>query len=72
MGRARERGAFQVPVYARPDDLITSIAETERARFNDRNTGFRDTPQGQVPYYTRDRDLERGTRRTRARAALSR
>ena len=31
-----------------------SIAETERARFNDRITGFRDTPQGQVPYYTRE------------------
>jgi membrane-bound lytic murein transglycosylase A len=52
---SRERGgAFQVPVYARPGDLVTSIAETERARFNDRSTGFRDTPQGQVPYYTRE------------------
>ncbi len=51
---SRERtGAFQVPVYARPADLITVIAETERARFNDRITGFRDTPQGRVPYYTR-------------------
>jgi membrane-bound lytic murein transglycosylase A len=51
---SRERtGAFQVPVYARPADLITVIAETERARFNDRITGFRDTAHGQVPYYTR-------------------
>ncbi len=30
-----------------------SIPETERARFNDRITGFRATPEGQVPYYTR-------------------
>lgn len=46
-------GAFQVPVYGRPSDLITIIPETDRARFNDRNTGFRVTPEGQVPYYTR-------------------
>ncbi len=43
-----------MPVYGRPADLITSIQETERARFNDRITGFRDTPDGQVPYYTRE------------------
>ncbi len=53
-GSREKGGAFQVPVYARPGDLVTSIGETERARFNDRNTGFRDTPQGQVPYYTRE------------------
>jgi membrane-bound lytic murein transglycosylase A len=51
---SRERsGAFMVPVYGRPDDLITLAPETERARFNDRITGMRQTPQGQVPYYTR-------------------
>jgi membrane-bound lytic murein transglycosylase A len=51
---SRERGgAFQVPVYGRPPDLITLIPETDRARFNDRITGFRVTPDGQVPYYTR-------------------
>ena len=49
---ARE-GPFQVPVYRRPPDLITLAPETERARFNDRITGFRQTAQGQVPYYTR-------------------
>ena len=53
-GSLERDGGFQVPVYARPDDLIMSIAETERARFNDRNTGFLATPQGQVPYYTRE------------------
>jgi membrane-bound lytic murein transglycosylase A len=44
---------FCVPVYGRPDDLITIAAETERARFNDRITGFRATPDGEMPYYTR-------------------
>ncbi len=52
-GSREKGGAFQVPVYGRPADLITIIPETERARFNDQNTGFRDTPEGQVPYYTR-------------------
>jgi membrane-bound lytic murein transglycosylase A len=46
-------GPFQVPVYRRPEDLITLAPETERARFNDRITGFRQTAEGQVPYYTR-------------------
>ena len=52
---ARERGgAFTVPVYGRPHDLITLAPETERARCNDRITGFRQTQEGQVPYYTRE------------------
>jgi membrane-bound lytic murein transglycosylase A len=46
-------GPFQVPVYRRPEDLITLAPETERARFNDRITGLRETADGQVPYYTR-------------------
>jgi membrane-bound lytic murein transglycosylase A len=46
-------GPFQVPVYRRPPDLITLAPETERARFNDRITGLRETADGQVPYYTR-------------------
>ncbi len=51
---ARTRGAqFCVPVYGRPDDLVTVASETERARFNDRVTGFRETAEGRVPYYTR-------------------
>jgi peptidoglycan lytic transglycosylase A len=52
-GSREKGGVFQVPVYGRPADLITVIPETERARFNDRITGFRTTPEGQVPYYTR-------------------
>jgi membrane-bound lytic murein transglycosylase A len=46
-------GPFQVPVYRRPDDLITVAPDTERARFNDRITGLRQTAAGLVPYYTR-------------------
>jgi len=44
---------FQVPVYSRPDDLITLAPDTDRARFKDRITGLRQTPQGQVAYFTR-------------------
>jgi membrane-bound lytic murein transglycosylase A len=46
-------GPFQVPVYRRPKDLITLAPETERARFNERITGLRQTAAGRVPYYTR-------------------
>jgi peptidoglycan lytic transglycosylase A len=52
-------GDFTVPVYSRPDDLITLGRETERARFNDRITGMRQTSQGQMPYYTRE-EIEAG------------
>jgi membrane-bound lytic murein transglycosylase A len=52
-GSREKSAAFQVPVYGRPPDLITIVPETERARFNDRITGFRATTEGQVPYYTR-------------------
>jgi len=51
---ARARDArFSVPLYQRPHDLVTVASETERARFNDRVTGFRDTDEGRVPYFTR-------------------
>jgi membrane-bound lytic murein transglycosylase A len=46
-------GGFQVPVYGRPHDLIMLTLDTERARFNDRITGVRETSEGQVPYYAR-------------------
>jgi membrane-bound lytic murein transglycosylase A len=52
-GSRKRSGAFQVPVYGRPDDLITLASDTERARFNDRITGMRQTADGQVPYFTR-------------------
>jgi membrane-bound lytic murein transglycosylase A len=51
---ARTRSAyFDVPVYARPDDLVTLAPEVARARYNDRITGTRETLEGAVPYYTR-------------------
>jgi len=53
-GSREQGGAFQVPVYRRPDDLVTLTPDTDRARFNNRVTGVRQTPEGQVPYYTRE------------------
>jgi peptidoglycan lytic transglycosylase A len=55
---AREQGGkFQVPVYKRPDDLITLKPDTMRARYNDEITGtiagVPKTQQRAVPYYTR-------------------
>ena len=44
---------YSVPVYGRPADLITTIAETDRARHNEAVSGFRRTAEGAVPYYTR-------------------
>jgi peptidoglycan lytic transglycosylase A len=52
-GSRQRGGAFQIPVYRRPDDLITLAPDTDRARFNDRITGMRQTPDGEVPYFTR-------------------
>jgi membrane-bound lytic murein transglycosylase A len=57
---ARERNApFDVPVYARPDDLVTLAPETARAKYNDCTTGMRETLEGAVPYYTRS-EIEAG------------
>jgi membrane-bound lytic murein transglycosylase A len=51
---ARTRGRrFQVPVHGRPGDLVPIAPDLERARFNDRLTSMRQTPEGLVPYYTR-------------------
>jgi membrane-bound lytic murein transglycosylase A len=52
-GSSIRHGPYQVPVYRRPDDLITLAPDVERARFNDRITGMRRAADGQVPYYTR-------------------
>ena len=51
---ARARGGkLTVPVYRRPDDLVTLKSDDERARFNDSITGMRETADGPKPYYTR-------------------
>lgn len=52
-GAYRRDERFAIPVYGRPDDLITLGAESERARFNNRISGMRETADGQVPYHTR-------------------
>lgn len=44
---------FKAPVYRRPDDLVTSASEIERARFNDQITAARRDADTLVPYYTR-------------------
>lgn len=53
---AREQGGkYQVPVYARPDDLITLRPDTERARYNNEITGAiaGALKTQRQPYYTR-------------------
>lgn len=51
--------AFTVPVYTRPDDLTLRAPDAERAKFNDTVTGFRNTPAGEAPYWTRA-EIEEG------------
>ena len=52
-GSREQGGKYQVPVYARPDDLITLKPVTERARWNTEITGTISGAPKQRPYYTR-------------------
>jgi membrane-bound lytic murein transglycosylase A len=52
-GSRKRGGKYQVPVYARPDDLITLKPDTERARWNSEITGSIAGAPKQRPYYTR-------------------
>lgn len=52
-GAHEQGGEFTVPVYARPEDLVTLKPDDERARFNGEITGMRETSDGPKPYYTR-------------------
>lgn len=52
-GSRTKSARYPVPIYGRPDDLVTTIGETERARYNGTITGFRRTAGGDAPYYTR-------------------
>ena len=52
-GSRTKSAHFPVPIYGRPDDLVTTIGETERARYNGSVTGFRRMADGDVPYHTR-------------------
>ncbi len=58
-GSREKVGAFQVPVYRRPDDLVTLVPDTYRARFNEQLTAMRREGNEFVPYYTRE-DIEAG------------
>jgi membrane-bound lytic murein transglycosylase A len=66
-GSRKRVGAFQIPVYRRPGDLVSLVPDTYRARFNEQLTAMRREGHEFVPYYTReeieagaleDRDLE--------------
>jgi membrane-bound lytic murein transglycosylase A len=51
---SRERsGRFQVPVYRRPDDLVTVKPDLWRALYNDGRSVMRRSGEQLVPYYTR-------------------
>jgi len=51
---SRERsGSFQVPVYGRPDDLVTVKPDLLRAFYNDGLSVMRRSGEQLVPYYTR-------------------
>jgi membrane-bound lytic murein transglycosylase A len=52
-GALTQGGKFQVPVYARPDDLITLKPDTMRARYNNEITGAIAGAPRSRPYYTR-------------------
>ena len=52
-GSRTQSSHFPFPIYGRPEDLVTTICETERAAHNDGITGFRQTTDGCWPYYTR-------------------
>ncbi|HML91603.1 MltA domain-containing protein [Methyloceanibacter sp.] len=52
-GSRTKSARFHVPVYGRPGDLVTTIGESERARYNGTVTGFRRAAAGDVPYHTR-------------------
>jgi membrane-bound lytic murein transglycosylase A len=57
---SRERNSrFNVPVYARPDDLVAITDDLKRARYNNRLTALRDSGTERVPYYTRQ-EIEEG------------
>lgn len=52
-------GRFRVPVYGRPDDLVSTAPDLYRANNNDRVTGMRMLVDELVPYFTRE-EIEAG------------
>jgi membrane-bound lytic murein transglycosylase A len=52
-GSREPTGAFQVPVYRRPDDLVQVKPDELRARYNNSRSVMRRQGEALVPYYTR-------------------
>lgn len=50
---------YNVPLYRRPPDLVSLIDDKERAKFNDKLSYMRKTPDGLEPFPTRQ-DIETG------------
>lgn len=58
-GSRRKEGAYQTPVYRRPQDLVNMVAESERGAKSAKLTHMRKTDGGLVPYLTRA-EIEQG------------
>jgi membrane-bound lytic murein transglycosylase A len=52
-GSRRRQGRFQIPVYAKPDDLVMLKPDLERARWNSEMSAARRSGDGPRPYFTR-------------------
>ncbi len=63
-GSRKRSGKFQVPVYARPDDLVQVKPDLLRALYNDSRSVMRQDGEHLVPYYTRA-EIESGALRGR-------
>jgi membrane-bound lytic murein transglycosylase A len=55
-GSRTRHGPFQVPLYRRPPDLVNIVDEADRAKASATSaySHMRTTPQGLVPYWTRE------------------
>ncbi len=58
-GARRRGGAYQIPVYRLPDDLVKISDDRLRGHLDGALTAARKTEAGPVPYYTR-REIEEG------------
>lgn len=58
-GRRQPEGAFRIPVYRRPPDLVSLVREEERGALADGLTHARTTAAGVAPYATRA-EIENG------------
>lgn len=61
-GSRTRQGAFQVPVYRRPPDLVNVVAEADRGAKSHALTHVRQTTAGPQPFFTRA-EIEQGALR---------